>query len=208
MRATHIAILVGVLAAVLAATGALYVLILRDAATHQSGMAKPTRSEVATPLDRTASPQQGTAIQVRTRAAELPLPDGDDDGAASLPTREYRTFDPPPPDPNATLRRPFSTKRIEAKVVAKMAQELRREAIACKAKHGEEIGEDAQAQPRATFNIKEGRLTVTGVELSLTGIEENGMFRSCLESAAKGLVVDATDHRDVEVDVMNVPIRL
>ena len=89
-----------------------------------------------------------------------------------------------------------------------MGQELRRAAEACKVKHGDEVGDGARVQPRATFSIREGRLTISNVEITVEEITEDGQFQSCVQTAALSLVIEAPGHREIERDVMAVPIKL
>ena len=203
------------LAAVLAAGGLLYVLVLRSG---DDGVVDKT------PVSESSKgPKTGNKAPDR-RVTEVPpraAPTLEKNGTATEPgvqfeavgdngtrVRDYRGTGAPIRNPDAPIKPPFRSKRIDAKVVATMGQAMKRAAKKCQSEHTAEVSEGAKVQPRATYTIKEERLVVTDVDITLVNIEENGGFRSCLQSAALSVTVDAPGHRDVEKDTMAVLIRL
>lgn len=108
----------------------------------------------------------------------------------------------------APVRRPFKSLDIDARVLDKMGRELRGVARRCKEAHGGDISAGGRIQPRVAFEIKQGQLTVTEAQISLTNVKKDGEFQRCFYSGAVGLAVAAADHRDVEHHKMLVPIDL
>lgn len=111
-------------------------------------------------------------------------------------------------DPDTPVRQPFKTTRIEPGVVATMGRELRGVARRCVRDHASEIGEGARVQPRVTFEIHQGRLSITDADIGLENIAEDSQFAACMSSGAIGLTVEAAGHREVEHHSMLVPIDL
>lgn len=211
MRPIHIAGLVGVIAA-----GLVLWLLTRGDSGAKASKGKATDDVVETSDDN--SSKVATRTKAPDRRPDRTKPAGDDDDGAERPfetitkdgtrVRDFRTNNAKPRDLDIPVDSRDKTKKVNPRVVTRMGLELRRLAKDCAEKHADEIGENARVQPRATFTVREERLTVTDVELSLTAIAENGSFQSCMESAALGVVIEAPGHIEIPSDKMLVPIDL
>ncbi len=214
-KANTIAVGVGV-SVLLIAIGTLYVLLNRGEkpGSARSTIAKSGESSNASGTTDDVQPGAGTGQPSPTKTDDV-----DGETAAQVPEkvtevyssdgtriRDYRTGDAPMRNPEAPFRKPLSVTKIKPALASRMGGELRKVANRCRSEHSAEVGEAAKVQPRATFEVKDGQLLVTDVEISLTNIPSGGDFESCLQSGVLGISVNAEDHPDIKEHKLMVPI--